>query len=137
MSVERDILNSDQSNLESRKRILKSECYKLSLSAIFVWHSVRMRSGTSRVIRWKWMWSNKVIKAQTWYLSNLLHQQIFQNLEIYPEKYVICDISDLKYWFFSISIYIIEMLSQFTSLYSHIILHSEPNCPKKSKKWTI
>ena len=28
-----------------------------------------------------------LIGVQTWYLSNLLHQQILQNLEIYPKKH--------------------------------------------------
>ena len=39
-----------------------------------------------------------------------------------------------KILIFSISIHRIEMLSQFTSLYSHIILHSGLNYPQKIQK---
>ena len=41
-----------------------------------------------------------ILSSQAWYLSNLLHQHIFQNLEIYPKKCVICNISYSKYRFF-------------------------------------
>ena len=49
---------------------------------------------------------NGWIICQTWYLSNLLHQQIFKNIEIYPEKYVICDISDIEFLFVLAFLYI-------------------------------
>ena len=56
------------------------------------------------------------LDQQTWYLLNLLHQQILQNSEIYSKKRIICDILDPIYYIFSISFQRIEMISQFTSV---------------------
>ena len=70
---------------------------------------------------------------QTRYLSDLLHQQILQNLEIYPKKGVICDIFYPEYWIFSISIHRVGMISQFTSLCFHITLYHGPNILKLQK----
>ena len=49
--------------------------------------------------------------SQTWYLSNLLHKQIFQNFNIDPKKRVIRNISDFGYWIVNISIHRIGRIS--------------------------
>ena len=84
-------------------------------------------------------WNNCNDTLQTWYLSDLLRQQIFQNQEIYPEKRVICDNSDPEYFIFGISIQRIVIISQFTSLYSHIIqdLITWHLKKKKSAQWNV
>ena len=39
---------------------------------------------------------SRLMDDQTWYLSNLLHQRIFQTSEIYPKKRVNCNILNLR-----------------------------------------
>ena len=60
---------------------------------------------------------------QTSYLSNILHQHIFNILKIYPQKRVNCDILNLKYYICCMFIHLIGMTSQFSYLFAHVALY--------------
>ena len=60
---------------------------------------------------------------QTWYLSKFWHKHIFQVLEFTQKKRINCDISNLKYYIFDVSIHRIELYPNFHITYACFVLY--------------
>ena len=79
------------------------------------------------VLRSKLRSISEVIWSECWLRHDICHfytSRFFKVLKVTRRKRVIREISNPKYWFFSIPIHSIGMLYQFTHLYSHIELYT-------------